>query len=101
MSERFVSRATRASRKFRSRRDPIVAGAGSILCPGGAICLEHLGCAQRTWLVVSGPARGQMWDDPRADCLDLRPVVGPGGSTSVNFAAWYLRWLDDAEHAAG
>ncbi|WP_203930494.1 hypothetical protein [Virgisporangium ochraceum] len=50
---------------------------------------------------MSGPARGQMWDDPRADCLDLRPVVGPGGSTSVNFAAWYLRWLDDAEHAAG
>lgn len=65
----------------------------------GAICLEHIGCAQRTWLVVSGPARGQMWDDPRTDELDLRPVVGPGGSKPVTFAAWYLRWLDTAERA--
>ncbi len=67
----------------------------------GAICLEHLGCAQRTWLVVSGPARGQMWDDPRSDELDLRPVLGPGGSTPVTFGAWYLRWLDAAERATG
>ena len=67
----------------------------------GAICLEHIGCAQRTWLVVSGPARGQMWDDPRVDGLDLRPVVGSGGSTPVTFAAWYLRWLDAAERAMG
>jgi hypothetical protein len=44
-------------------------------CTAGAICLEHIGCAQRRWLVVSGPARGQMWDDPRADELDLRPLV--------------------------
>jgi hypothetical protein len=65
----------------------------------GAICLEHIGCAQRTWLVVSGPARGQMWDDPRVDDLDLRPVVGRGGSTPVTFGAWYLRWLGSAERA--
>lgn len=65
----------------------------------GAICLEHIGCAQRTWLVVSGPARGQMWDDPRVDDLDLRPVVGPDGSTPMTFAAWYLRWLEAAERA--
>lgn len=63
----------------------------------GAICLEHLGCAQRTWLVVSGLARGQMWDDPRADDIDLRPLVEPGGSAPTTFGAWYLRWLDAAE----
>ncbi|MCU7729379.1 SMI1/KNR4 family protein [Actinoplanes sp. KI2] len=65
----------------------------------GAICLEHIGCAQRTWLVVSGPARGQMWDDPRVDEIDLRPLVGPGGVTPVTFAAWYLQWLDASERA--
>ena len=61
----------------------------------GAICLEHLGCAQRTWLVVCGPARGQMWNDPRADELDLHPT----GPPPLTFGPWYLRWLDAAEEA--
>jgi hypothetical protein len=58
----------------------------------GAVCLCHLGCAQRQWLVVSGPAAGQIWEDERADDLDLRPATGPDG-TPLTFAAWYLGWL--------
>ncbi|MCP9958270.1 SMI1/KNR4 family protein [Streptomyces sudanensis] len=55
----------------------------------GAICLCHLGCAQRQWLVVSGPERGRMWDDTRCDHDDLEPL-------GVTFARWYLDWLDEA-----
>ncbi|GIG03045.1 hypothetical protein [Catellatospora citrea] len=42
---------------------------------GGAICLVHYGCAQRAWLVVSGPARGQMWWDFSCDGQDLEPML--------------------------
>lgn len=55
----------------------------------GAIRLCHLGCAQRQWLVVSGPERGRMWDDPRCDDADLEPL-------GVTLADWYLKWLDEA-----
>ncbi|MER7832295.1 SMI1/KNR4 family protein [Streptomyces sp. NPDC095602] len=60
----------------------------------GAICLCHLGCAQRQWLVVSGPERGRMWDDARCDYVDLEPL-------GVTFAQWYLNWLAEAEKTAG
>ncbi|HEX4512843.1 MAG TPA: SMI1/KNR4 family protein, partial [Polyangiaceae bacterium] len=33
----------------------------------GAICICHEGCALRDWLVVTGPQRGMMWSDQRAD----------------------------------
>ncbi|URM90722.1 SMI1/KNR4 family protein [Streptomyces sp. MRC013] len=59
----------------------------------GAICLSTVGCAQRQWLVVSGPERGTMWDDPRCDDADLEPM----GTT---FAGWYLNWLEDATRKA-
>jgi hypothetical protein len=42
-----------------------------------------------------------MWDDPRVDDLDLRPLAGPDGSTPLTFAAWYLRWLDACERDIG
>ncbi|GAA4911825.1 SMI1/KNR4 family protein [Streptomyces coeruleoprunus] len=58
----------------------------------GAICLCHLGCAQRQWLVVSGPERGRMWDDARCDHVDLEPL-------NTGFAEWYLSWLRDARPA--
>lgn len=60
----------------------------------GAICLSTTGCAQRQWLVVSGPERGNMWDDPRCDDADLEPM-------GVTFAEWYLNWLEDAARTAG
>lgn len=63
---------------------------------GGAICLVHYGCAQRAWLVVSGPARGQMWWDFSCDEQDLEPMRD-GGDAPVGFGAWYLTWLASAE----
>jgi hypothetical protein len=61
----------------------------------GALCLSHEGCAYRDWLVVSGPRRGQMWDDERAGDVDLAPATTLGGVHS--FASWFLGWLSDAE----
>ncbi|WP_144122769.1 SMI1/KNR4 family protein [Catellatospora sichuanensis] len=65
----------------------------------GAICLVHYGCAQRAWLVVTGPARGQMWWDHRCDEHDLAPMLGDGDEP-VGFGAWYLNWLASAEERA-
>ncbi|WP_030268199.1 SMI1/KNR4 family protein [Streptomyces sp. NRRL B-24484] len=62
----------------------------------GAIVLCHLGCGRREWLVVSGPERGRMWSDGRADELDLAPLLD-GAGRPVTFARWYLDWLDAAE----
>ncbi|MFF1560684.1 hypothetical protein [Streptomyces sp. NPDC058279] len=60
----------------------------SILC--------HLGCAARQWLVVSGPERGRIWNDDRADEVDLAPLLDDDGRP-VTFTRWYLDWLDRAE----
>jgi hypothetical protein len=62
----------------------------------GAICLCHEGCAYRDWLVVSGPYRGQIWDDERAGDVDLSPNRMADG-TIRTFSAWYLTWLAKAE----
>ncbi|WP_240489773.1 SMI1/KNR4 family protein [Actinomadura atramentaria] len=65
----------------------------------GAICLCHHGCAQREWLVVSGPERGTVWTDPRADYDDLAPRAAEDGGRTT-FGAWYLAWLAEAEAEA-
>ncbi len=62
----------------------------------GAIVICHLGCAQREWLVVSGPHRGTIWSDPRADDADLEPLLDNEGKP-VTFARWYTDWLIKAE----
>jgi hypothetical protein len=66
----------------------------------GAIALCHLGGGTRHWLVVSGPARGHMWADDRANHRDLAPVRTPDGRP-VTFAEWYRIWLDEAVRVAG
>jgi hypothetical protein len=62
----------------------------------GLLYLCHLGCAYREALVVSGPARGQMWADDTAADGGFRPLTdadrGPLG-----FIRWYRQWLDNAE----
>ncbi len=62
----------------------------------GLLYLCHLGCALREALVVSGPARGQMWADDTADDLGYRPLLDEDGGR-IGFARWYRRWLDKAE----
>ena len=61
----------------------------------GAICLCHLGCAAREWLVVSGPERGHMWSDYRVEDSDLCLITNAAGGPAT-FADWYLGWLDNA-----
>ncbi|MFB9544377.1 SMI1/KNR4 family protein [Micromonospora sagamiensis] len=59
----------------------------------GLLYLCHLGCALREALVVSGPARGQMWADDSADGGGFRPLHDADG-TPLGFARWYRRWLE-------
>ncbi|MEO3975266.1 SMI1/KNR4 family protein [Streptomyces sp. CAU 1734] len=65
----------------------------------GAVVISHLGCAQREWLIVSGPHRGTVWSDWRADDGDLVPLLGRAGEP-VTFARWYTDWLREAELTA-
>jgi len=74
----------------------------------GAICLCHLGCATRHWLVVTGPERGNMWLDDTANDEGVIPLKkgdpDQGGWTDLSddpkerlsFAAWYEGWLDES-----
>jgi hypothetical protein len=62
----------------------------------GAVCLCHEGCAYRDWLVITGPHRGQIWDDERAGDVDLAPHTDGDGRV-LTFATWYLAWLNEAE----
>ncbi|MFF4653397.1 SMI1/KNR4 family protein [Streptomyces sp. NPDC001380] len=64
----------------------------------GAVVVCHHGCAQREWLVLSGPHRGTMWSDPRADDADLAPLLDTEGKP-ITFARWFTGWLDKAEQA--
>jgi SMI1 / KNR4 family (SUKH-1) len=52
----------------------------------------HHGCALRTYLVVSGPERGHVWYDARAEEGPVRPHVEKG--QRLTFFDWYDRWLD-------
>jgi len=62
----------------------------------GLLYLCHLGCAYREALVISGPARGQMWADDTSADGGFRPLQETDGSP-IRFARWYRRWLEQAE----
>ncbi len=59
----------------------------------GAFWIAEQGCALRSLLVITGPERGTIWDDLRADGRGLVPC-------GVTFSAWYLAWLDESLRAA-
>ena len=61
----------------------------------GAIPICHQGCALRTYLVVTGPQAGHLWDDRRTEYAGLRPVRLKDGSAAT-FTAWYEEWLSDS-----
>lgn len=58
----------------------------------GAFWICHHGCALRTMLIVTGPERGNVWFDGRADNSGIVPHSRKGGS-HLSFGAWYLEWL--------
>lgn len=59
----------------------------------GAICLCHHGCAARSWLVVTGPSRGQIWEDGRADEVGLYPALDQDEKPHT-FLTWYGAWIE-------
>jgi hypothetical protein len=61
----------------------------------GAFPICHQGCALRNLLVVSGPERGHIWLDSRADYRGIVPVTDRDGGR-LSFDAWYSGWLDAA-----
>lgn len=62
----------------------------------GMLFLCDRGCAHRMALVVSGPARGQVWEDNTASLQGYKPVLD-GDGKPMNFASWYRKWLAEAE----
>jgi len=65
----------------------------------GAICICHHGCASRAWLVVSGPERGKIWEDGRADQGGLYPSCDGDGKPHT-FLTWYADWIETIERLA-
>lgn len=61
----------------------------------GALYLCHHGCASRSLLVVSGPCRGEIWDDETANDAGYAPAMAASGQRHT-FATWYAEWLDRA-----
>ncbi|TWP52146.1 hypothetical protein FKR81_11235 [Lentzea tibetensis] len=57
------------------------------------------GCAYRHWLVVSGPERAAVWQDYRADEIDLVPLAGRDGGRVV-FGQWCEAWLSESSSGA-
>lgn len=58
----------------------------------GSLVLSHQGCGLRVLLVVSGPCRGEVWDDSIADDGGYTPLVRPDGARHT-FTSWYAEWL--------
>lgn len=58
----------------------------------GLLPICHHGCALRSYLVVTGQQRGQVWFDGRPDDEALRPHLVKG--EGVTFMQWYEDWLD-------
>ena len=55
----------------------------------GSLTVCDEGCYHRHFIVVTGPARGQMWIDSTTSDGGFIPL-------RVGFLDWYERWLDDA-----
>jgi hypothetical protein len=64
----------------------------------GALYICDEGCALREWLIVTGPERGHIWLDHRADGAGMTPAWLPH-RRRVTFGQWYLHWLAERESA--
>ncbi|MET7403356.1 hypothetical protein ABZS66_58770 [Dactylosporangium sp. NPDC005572] len=65
-------------------------GRDRVFLPGTLIVAGH-GCSLYTHLVVSGPARGRLFN------LDNEGPWGPYVVEDPDFLAWYERWRDDRD----
>jgi hypothetical protein len=57
----------------------------------GAIPISELGCAISEWLIITGPERGNIWHDDRANLEGLRPYRG-SDSPRLSFLEWCKGW---------
>jgi hypothetical protein len=60
----------------------------------GAVPLSSEGCNLFSWLIVTGPERGRVWRDLRADYDGIVPAQS-AGRDRLTFRDWYDDWLDD------
>lgn len=54
----------------------------------GCMMISHQGCGTWSFLIVSGPERGKVWNDFTTNDGGLLP-------TGYTFAEWYQNWLND------
>ncbi|WP_326626808.1 SMI1/KNR4 family protein [Nonomuraea fuscirosea] len=54
----------------------------------GALCLHSLGCGDALWLVISGPAAGQLWADYLEHEAGFYPHRTRRGGAPMTFQAW-------------
>ena len=59
----------------------------------GAFPICHEGCAIRNLLVVTGPERGNVWTDDRANDGGIYPN-SEDSKTGASFFEWYSGWID-------
>ncbi|MCW3839475.1 SMI1/KNR4 family protein [Micromonospora yasonensis] len=59
----------------------------------GAIPICEEGCGLRALLIVTGPERGHIWLDHRADGRGLTPAWLPH-HPRITFAQWYRDWIE-------
>ncbi|MEL6344844.1 MAG: hypothetical protein AAFV53_17130 [Myxococcota bacterium] len=64
----------------------------------GALPVGEQGCAISHWLGLSGPERGIVWTDARANDGGFHPATVPHPYQILRrrqtFSAWYCTWLD-------
>jgi hypothetical protein len=80
------------------------AATGGVWAPGrtaGAISIMDRDWAdEKVWIIVTGPARGQIWLDSRDGSEDMRPLLSRDDGQPLTFRRWYLEWLDDVRDIA-
>jgi hypothetical protein len=60
----------------------------------GCIPLNTEGCNLSGWLVVTGPERGTVWRDLRADYAGIVPAESTSAK-HLTFREWYEAWIEE------
>jgi hypothetical protein len=70
---------------------------GEVYCheryTAGSLFIHHYGCAVYDLLVITGPERGNVWRDARADRKGIFPLPG-AMQGRLWFGAWFMQLLD-------
>jgi hypothetical protein len=92
--EEYVRRLDEDER-FRQQHDQLWQQFEEPAYSQGALAICDYGCGLYFSLIVSGPERGKVWFDRRADEAGLFPLRHPHHRQEhLDFLTWYERWLD-------